>query len=177
MTDDRAQFLREAIKRHLKIHGPREWNLIREQFPEISHATFWRHVKAVREGLPPVEEKPGPTSEPDHGLGGRLFPPFFDPLKKLTDLERVLFEVEEMGRQAKNGQGKITNWRMHAKSIEMRRSMLAEQAELAERLADLGKIQRLYDSIMEVIEGVSPDVAKEIMLRLGHLQERLAEGT
>jgi len=37
---------------------------------------------------------------------------------------------------------------MHAKSVEMRRSILAEQVELAERLVDLGKVQRFYDSVV-----------------------------
>ena len=60
---------------------------------------------------------------------------------------------------------------MHAKSVEMRRSILAEQVELAERLVDLGKVQRFYDSVVELVKGVSPEAASEIALRMRRLQE------
>ena len=48
MTEDQTHHLREAIARHLELHGARDWNVVRERFPDISQATFWRYVKAIR---------------------------------------------------------------------------------------------------------------------------------
>ena len=41
--------LTEAIELHLKTVGPKQWALVRKQFPEVSQATFWRKVKWVRD--------------------------------------------------------------------------------------------------------------------------------
>jgi hypothetical protein len=169
--------LRQAISQHLNSCGPRGWSTVRERFPEISNATFWRHVKAVRDVPPATATQPSylkPRTEDD---SIRLFPSFFEPMKKLAELERLLPEAEEMGRQARNPQGKIINWRMHAKSLEMRRELLREQIAAAQQLVDLGKMQRLYDAVVDIVATASPNLVKEVGERLVALQKSLAAET
>ena len=170
MTEDRIQILREAIAQHLDVHGPRDWSLVWERFPDISRATFWRHVKAVREALSDPVPKLAEQA-PLQIYGDSLFPPFFEPLKKLAEYERLLPEAEEMGRQARDNRGKIINWRMYAKSMEMRRGLLQEQIAAAQQLLDMGKMQRLYDAVLETVCAAAPELARDIMVRLRDLQE------
>jgi len=170
MTEERVQILREAIAQHLELHGPRDWCLVWERFPDMSRATFWRHAKAVREAPADLERKPTEQVSPQI-TGDRLFPPFFEPLKKLAEYERLLPEAEEMGRQAMNNQGKIINWRMYAKSMEMRRALLQEQIAAAQLLLDMGKVQRLFDAVFETVSAASPELAMVVMTRLAALQE------
>jgi hypothetical protein len=165
MTEERVQILREAIQQHLERHGAHDWNVLRERFPDISHATFWRHVKAVRQPAAFPDDKPAERPLPQMG-GDRLFPPFFEPLKKLAEYERLLPEVEEMARQAKNSQGKIINWRMYAKSMEMRRTLLQDQITAAQMLVHMEKLQRHYDVVIEVLRAVSPEARLEVMKRI-----------
>jgi hypothetical protein len=176
VTEERVQILRETIKQHLEAHGPRNWSLVRQRFPDISHATFWRHVKAVRE-IPPTGGSSRPSAVPDASLasGNGEFGALFEPLKKLADYERLLPEVEEMGRQAKNDRGRIINWRMHAKSLELRRTIILEQVMTAQHLWDLGRMQHLYDEVLEALSAASPELQRDVMTRLSALQERRAK--
>src|SRR6185312_8603266 len=100
---------------------------------------FWRHVKAVRPPSIVASAKPVEPAAPEV-TGEGLFPPFFEPMKKLAEYERLLAEVEEMARQAKDNHGRITNWRMHAKSLEMRRTLLEDQITAAQMLVDMEKL-------------------------------------
>jgi hypothetical protein len=173
MAEERTQILRGAIAQHLEMHGPRNWKLLWERFPDVSRASFWRHVKAVREA--PADLGRNATDQTPLETGGqRLFPPFFEPLQKLAEYERLLPEAEEMGRQAMNNQGKITNWRMYAKSIDMRRDLLQEQITAAQLLLDMGKMQRLCDAVVEAIAAASPELQKDVMGRLVALHESLS---
>lgn len=44
------QELVEAIKAHLASASDASWSVVREQFPSISDASFWRYVRKVRSG-------------------------------------------------------------------------------------------------------------------------------
>jgi hypothetical protein len=172
MSEEQIQNLDEAIEQHLERHGARNWKMVKERFPDISNATFWRHVKVLRQA--PVIPDPKPAEQVLSQMGGHgLFPKFFEPLKKLAEYERLLAEVEEMGRQAKNNQGKIVNWRMYVKSMEMRRTLLEQQIAAARMLVDLGKLELQWDAVIETVAAASPEVKKDIVERVSALNERL----
>jgi hypothetical protein len=164
MNGERVQALHEAIKQHLQIHGPRDWRLVRDIFPDFSNATFWRYVKAARAPITSPEVNSGPPSP--SGPDRNAFWQSFSPREKLAAYERLISEAEEMGRQAKNGQGRITNWRMYAKSVEMRRTFLAGQVELLSPLFNTKEIERVFDDIFKAVESISPDKSKEIFGRI-----------
>lgn len=170
MREDRIQNLDEAIEQHLEHHGPRNWKIVRARFPDISDATFWRHVKVVRQPHTVPDAKPGEVVTPDT-RGDRFFPPFFEPMKKLAEYERLLAEVEEMARQAKNNQGKIINWRMYAKSMEMRRTLLEDQITAAQMLVNMDKITRHYDLIVEALKSAPQEIVIEFAERVRELNE------
>lgn len=43
--------LRLAISQHLALHGPTKWPELQAKWPDVSRATFFRHVKEVREDM------------------------------------------------------------------------------------------------------------------------------
>ncbi len=46
---ERTVELHNAIDEHLRLFGSEGWSRVREGFPDISTATFWRHVRLVRD--------------------------------------------------------------------------------------------------------------------------------
>lgn len=65
MSDDQKKELMAAIREHMMLEGPRNWDSLLEKYPSVSRATFWRIVKDVRERMETValEEGPGAIRE------------------------------------------------------------------------------------------------------------------
>lgn len=53
MNDADREIIRQAIGDHLREVGPQGWDAVRERFPTVSRATFFRIVKEVREAPGP----------------------------------------------------------------------------------------------------------------------------
>lgn len=51
--------LRLAISQHLALNGPTKWPELMAQWPDVSRATFFRHVKDVREEMENVAASRG----------------------------------------------------------------------------------------------------------------------
>lgn len=43
--------LKLAISQHINLHGPNNWDELREKFPNVSRATFFRYVKDIKEDM------------------------------------------------------------------------------------------------------------------------------
>jgi hypothetical protein len=137
MSDsERAHQIKDTIRNHLATVGAARWKAVRLQYPEISEATFWRYVKAVREELEKEtgpEEAPAPT-EKHHPEGDvpRLgaLPAFYNPLEKARQYESLLADVEIMRYRSLDYRGRVTNMRMLGRSILLRERLLRQQAEV-----------------------------------------------
>lgn len=46
--EDQKPAVMLAIHEHLNIHGPSNWGPVKERFPDVSAATFWRWVKEAK---------------------------------------------------------------------------------------------------------------------------------
>src|SRR5690242_13592144 len=117
MSDsERAQQIKDKIRRHLGEVGAAGWRAIRAECPEISDATFWRYVKAVREegNKEGDHDEPatGPTPKADEDVPrlGAL-PTFYNPLQKAWLYEALLADAEALRAHAVDRRGKITNAR------------------------------------------------------------------
>lgn len=49
--EDRKQEIIAAINQHLQIEGPRNWDSVMSQYPDVSRPTFYRYVKEARESI------------------------------------------------------------------------------------------------------------------------------
>jgi hypothetical protein len=174
--------LKDAISQHLDTVGPRNWKLVRDQFPEIAPATFWRYVRQVKSG--------GPQFNPDHGgdiTGGTEYPEvrvrspivppdFYNPLAKIAEWERLLVDADKLRDQACDKSGKIVNWRMFDRSILVRKHLLLQQKEAINELLNLHEMQKFYNALIETISAASPEVIPKVMDALYGFQEKRQKG-
>jgi hypothetical protein len=135
-VSERTQQIKDTIRNHLATVGATRWKAVRLQCPEISEATFWRYVKAVREELEKEavpKESPAPTNKhhPDGGVPrlGAL-PAFYNPLGKARQYESLLADVEIIRSRSLDYRGRVTNMRMLERSILLRERLLRQQAEV-----------------------------------------------
>src|SRR5579859_1754025 len=112
-----AQRVKDAIRRHLEEVGPTRWKAVRILCPDVSDATFWRCVKAVRtEGdraHDTVRSAPtaSPAADDDVPCLGAL-PAFYNPLQKARLYESLLADAEALRAHAVDRRGKITDARL-----------------------------------------------------------------
>ena len=174
--NDRTQQIKSAIRKHLGSVGASRWKIVRAQYPEISEATFWRHVKAVREeaagavgprasALPSREDGTGPV--PPVGA----LPAFYSPLKKAGQYETLLADAETMKQQAMDQRGRITDRVMYERSIVMREKLLREQQQVMAFFQNQETQKQFYDCLIEVICEEAPGVQIKLMEKLQALQE------
>lgn len=106
MSDsERAQQIKDLIRRHLAEVGAAQWKVVRRQCQDISDATFWRHVKTVREEGNEQEDQIGAAAAPavatddDVPPVGAL-PAFYNPLQKARQYESLLADAEALRAHA-----------------------------------------------------------------------------
>ena len=178
MSDsERAQSVKNLIRRHLKEFGAAQWKAVRGQCPEISDATFWRYVKAVREEGNKEgeggEAVPSPCPLADCGvpLFGAL-PAFYDPLQKARLYESLLADAEALRAHAVDRRGKITNARQFEKSILLRERLVSQQAEMMNFFQDQETTQRFLDEVLEIASDLPKEAEAKLMARLEEEQQR-----
>ena len=178
MSDsERAQQVKNMIRRHLEVVGAADWKAVRTQCPEISDATFWRYVKAVREegnkvrDLDEAATNPCPTADGDVPRLGAL-PAFYDPLQKARLYEALLADAEALRAHAVDRRGKITNARQFEKSILLRERLLSQQAEMMNFFQSQETTKLFFDEILEIAADLPKETALKLMTRLHEQQQR-----
>ena len=179
IDSNRTSQLRKAITIHLKNVGPKKWDLLRADFPEISNATFWRRVKEVRQELeePLVAETPavdqlGTAGSTDHVQEHITQFGFFAHLQQGLRLRRLFADAEILRQQSLDKQGKILNHTMYTKSITLREKLLNSELQMMEKWATINHQTEFYSKFVEVVSAASPEVAKKVMIALAGLNER-----
>lgn len=170
--------LKEAISQHLDTVGPRNWKLVRDRFPEIAPATFWRYVRQVKGGGPQFnsDRGDGVTAGIDYPeinvpLPG-IPPDFYKPLEKAAAWERLLADAEKLRDQACDKSGKIVNWRMFDRSILLREHLLLQQKDAIAEFLKFHNAQKFYDELIETVSTASPEVVSKVMTALLGLDKK-----
>jgi hypothetical protein len=176
MSDsERAQYIKDKIRRHLGEVGASGWKVLRTECPEISDATFWRYVKAVREegnqeGDDEAATGPAPNADEIPRLGA--FPAFYNPLQKARLYEALLSDAEALRAHAVDRRGKITDAKQFEKSIILRERLLTQQAELMHSFQDQEAIKQFLGQIGEMLEKVPRELAIECIEKMEALQKK-----
>jgi hypothetical protein len=178
MSDsERAQKVKNMIRRHLEEVGAAGWKAVRIQCPEISEATFWRYVKAIREEgnkvghLDEAATSPCPTADGDVPRLGAL-PAFYDPLQKARLYEGLLADAEALRAHAVDRRGQITNARQFEKSILLRERLLSQQAEVMKFFQSQEEMKLFFDEIVEIASDLPKETVLKLMTRLQEQQQR-----
>jgi hypothetical protein len=184
MSDsDRTHQIKDTIRNHLATVGATRWKAVRLQCPEISEATFWRYVKAVREELEKEavpEEDPARTEKHDPNGGvprlGSL-PAFYNPLEKARQYESLLADVDIMRSRSLDYRGRVTNMRMLERSILLRERLLRQQAEVMDYFQNQEAMQLIFDELVETAKDLPKESVLKLMARLDELQHRRLSGS
>lgn len=178
MSDsERAKQVKDLIRRHLAEVGAARWKVVRRQCQDISDATFWRHVKTVREEGNEEEDEIGAAAAPavatddDVPPVGAL-PAFYNPLQKARQYESLLADAEALRAHALDRRGKITDARQFEKSIVLRERLLAQQAEILNFFQNQEANKVFYEQLTEMVMELPKEVARKFIERLGELQQR-----
>jgi len=165
------------IRKHLATVGATRWKAVRLQSPEISEATFWRYVKAVREELERttlLDDAP-PPEQPELYDGvprvGEL-PAFYNPLQKARQCEELLADAEIMRSGSLDYRGRVTNLRILERSILLRERLLRQQSEVMGYFQNQEAMKLFYDELIEIASDLPEEGVRKFMMRLHELQQR-----
>jgi hypothetical protein len=178
MTDsENRRRVMGLIQRHLDVFGPVQWKSVRVQCPEISDATFWRYVDAVRKDAANEVRLEDPNTCLRQAPGDEIpylgaLPNFYNPLQKARLYESLLTDAEIMRTQAVDHRGKIVNWRMFEKSIHLRDRLLAQQVEVLKFFQDQETGKLLFAQILKIFDDLPNDLTPKLMERLREVQQQ-----
>jgi hypothetical protein len=181
MSDsERAQQIKNLIRKHLNEVGAAEWKAVQILCPEISGATFWRYIKAVREEGNKAGDHDEPAASPCSQADGGVpsvgaLPAFYHPLQKARQYEALLSDAEALRSHAVDRGGKITNARQFEKSILLRERLLSQQARMMDFFQNQETNQLFYDELIEIVNDLPEETVQKFMRRLDeHQQGRLS---
>ena len=168
------QILNE-IEAHLKTFGPKNWQIVRDKFPEISDATFWRKVKVAKgKDSRAAVEKDEALFSPDTTRSAPSSEQLFDHFRFARQAARVhelMSDAEELKRQCIDKNGKIKNFVQFSKSIKIREQLLKTQLDLLKGYHDSQSMQDFYTAISDVICEQDADAIPKILEKLQELNE------
>lgn len=199
MSDEIRDTILAEIATHIRVHGTRNWELVRERYPDIigsaagkvGERKFFRWVEKVKKGdtgtiaaaAREVKSKVGrhlPVAPPPQYLvrGGAEARKNIDFLKVLSEVAADIELVRETAStiDEATGKRKIKNPVMFNASIKNRMDMLQTGLNLMREVWDLQMMEDFYAEVISIIADeiapLEPEVAQRIMLRLKALNDR-----
>jgi hypothetical protein len=185
------------IAAHLAQHGPGDWKKIRDRYPAVSDAAFWRYVKEARRRPAPQpfieaarrvlaeraaamthDEKIGAITanlpaavSPDfiarNGERGQAQLRLIDRFEQLFD-DAILLRAFAMHEDGR----RIKNPVIFGSTISMRDGLLRTALQATQAIWDLRRSQELWDLAMDEIAAESPECVGRILVRLTELNSR-----
>lgn len=170
--------LENAISNHLDLHGNANWSLVRNRFPEIKEATWWRYVRRIVDKKP-ASKKQLKTSKQIICQAGKHLPVAPSPatlakagssgarsIDMFARYEELYADAVLLREYALGDDREIENVTAFRASIKHRQDILSGIAKAAQVLWGLRRIQKFYDIIIQAIREVSPEVAAKIIKKL-----------
>ena len=190
-AEEYRALVQSEIAHHLQVHGPKNWEVLREKHPSIGERTFFRWVKAVREkgAAPEViplatrqarteSMKHVPAAPPPEYLAreGAAGVRQIDFIAALGDLYQDAEQLREFAtfdpKEGETGRRKIKNPVLFDSSIKRRLDLISGAIKVMQEIYDLQRMREFYDLIVEEIAAESPEAARRIMVRLAALNAK-----
>jgi hypothetical protein len=188
------------IATHLKVHGPKDWHLIRDRYPaelggptgSVGERKFYRWVKRVQDGILPgakAEAIKKAKSAVSRNLPATPPPEYITRrgaaatrnIDFLTTLSEVVGDIElmrEYSSEMKDGARKIKNPMYFDISIKRRLDVMETAIRIMQEVWDLERMEGFYYEIIDIISSeilpIEPAIAKRIMTRLQALNDKRA---
>lgn len=181
-----------AIAEHLETIGPKDWSIVRDRFPDVAEATFWRWVKQVKASAPKPEAieraqrklaelGDGATVEQTAAIFRDALPPCGpDPIEYLAkngegavrginfvkELHRQLQSCEQLREHATGPDGKIRNTQLFGQALKLKDATLRTAFKVLEGAYNMGRMERTRQAILDAIAEASPETARKIVGKL-----------
>ena len=193
----RKEACKAAILDHITNVGPREWNVVRDAFPDVPPASFWRLVRATRaevlidkvQAIPTGDEAAQDAaineafssdyanlaSELKNGLRE---PPRLrdlcgrDAIDPQAVLAACLANANDVVTHARGADGKVRAPKLLIQASKLMADTLRTAAAVSAVLWDERRVRDFYKAMMEEIGAESPAVAARIAARLEDLNAR-----
>jgi hypothetical protein len=188
-----------AIAEHLQVHGPRDWSLTSEKFPDISRRAWFRAVARVKAAPPAPKalraarravrgktksdllqamEAHAPTvnAPPSPGHIAKVGVGTLRDLDFMAEALALYREAEALRDQAMtqgpDGSRRITSPRTYTKSMSIRRDLIETCLKLVERAYDVEQTRRFYDALIDELRQESPELVERIAARMMAANDR-----
>lgn len=186
------------IATHLKVHGPKDWHLIRDRYPDLigkdagtaGDRKFYRWVDKVRTN--PVagtfanaakEVRGGvgrhlPVAPPPEYLvrGGARAVKNIDFLSVLGDVYADIELMRDYASKFEDGKRAIKNPVYFDTAIKRRLDLLQTGLNLTREIWDLQAMEDFYAEVISIIADeiapAEPEIVRRVMLRLQALNDR-----
>ncbi len=174
------QELVAAIAAHLEKGEEGNWSAVREQFPAVSDASFWRYVRKVRTGDVGMPLKKArqrleahiiSTAASANAIEKRQTPggPWRN-LDVLAHVARGFDDVELLRRYATTANGEIKNPVIFSQCIGLRDRLVATAVKCGEAVIAMDRLAETMDLLVDEVAAEAPDCARRIMTRLAVLR-------
>jgi hypothetical protein len=187
-SDSKAEVM-AAIEAHLSVDGPQNWGVVRDRYPQIPEATWWRWVRtakaavtnkaALEEVRQRFQEEVAATSAGERLgaiMGSLPAAPSPDYLAKngekgierlnlLAVIEGLLVDANKMRAFSVKENDDIKNPIWFDRSMERREKFVNTAINAMREVWELSRIERMFDVLVEEVSQESPDTALRIMKR------------
>ena len=170
-----------AIVDHLKRIGAQDWALVRDVFPDIAPATFWRMVAVAKKQLLASNIKP---ADPADGAVANGFNATTARLPQMPNLRTVygqaaidpqdilgacLAHAVELIGHARAPDGRLRSAKLLLAASKHMADVLRVAATVSSVLSDERRVRAFYRAILDELAAESPEFAARIVARLERL--------
>lgn len=186
------------IAQHLRVHGPKDWHLIRDKYPDqlngpkgsAEERKFYRWVQRVQGGALPSHTREAiaiaktaiadnlPAAPPPSYIAAN--PPKaqgqIDFLSKMGDVWDDLELLRDKGSDLTDGKRSVKNPKLLIDSVYGRLKAMETAIRIMQEVWDLQRMERFYTEVVSVIVDMvmpeNPELARAIMLRLKGMNDQ-----
>jgi hypothetical protein len=169
MDYDTRVSLKADIAAHVLENGSHRWNEVKQRYPQVSSATFWRYVGAAKAAAAAANSG-NSSAEPENTDFGQTsnfettpeFEPRFAYLTSLrgndvvVELASIAADVERLRDYGLDSAGNVVRPHAFLASITLRQKILEFGLAAIHDIYDLQHQQRFYTRMIEVVVASVP---------------------
>jgi hypothetical protein len=182
MIDHRVRAaLRSDIAAHLLTSGGAAWSKVRERYPEISMASFWRIVREVKsaqsdalkspEGEGTAEGDAKEAADADESLSLPLTENL-SPFRLLAEYDRLLDDAEKLRKFAVDQQDNVIRPAAFMQSARLRERVLAAAVPVLAGLWDATAAGQYWEGLLAYLKTIDQPSSLSIRQRIRSFSRR-----
>jgi len=186
--DDKLEVQR-AIATHVEAHGPARWELVRQRYPDVPIATFWRWVRDIKkkpskERMQAARDLLAVAPRSRVAIAASQMPSVsIDDVTKgagvVAQQIDVRLELDELMADAKllrsfsmSSDGtKVELPKIFADAAKLRIQLLEMVLAATPILSSAEVVANFFDSVVHTVAKCEPEAARQIIVKLNRFKE------